>query len=576
MRPILPAYLSLCTLVAACTGSPPATDSPPRLVEGPKLTPLDHGPPPPLTRIAIALGGPIPVDNNPGSDTVRFQATVDVPAGLPSGGEALVLSGVYGTATVSLNGVVVATVAPGPGPTEIDLSGKVPPGAHAVDISLRRVGAPPPMILGGDRRTTPMLVDPPVLLLRPAAHVTRFAVPLAGGMATPIAAVAGAPDGATVHFVATQDGKVVADLGAAPVIGGTASAPAVAWALPQWQMKAPALYNLFALLEAADGTLLDAYGTRMGPREIALSATGFDIGGVSSRLVGWRSGARPFTPADFGPLVRTGGNAFEFHGSPPTDHQLGVFDETGIAVVLTPRCEGTFSIVPEPERASIVELNLPLILDQSVRSAWDVARHPSVVLWVSESRTLTALGQAIADADPEHRPVVNKHLPMENVTLGRVTARASYVGAWVGETAWEGPVGAVDVTIEAFGEALREGVRGGILEHVENPAREVAWAPLLTEQKIPPIKVAGRRGNSRVVASGAVPGQVLWIEAPWLPAEAVLATVSEVGMDAWYRGPATVVIGERRHPVELFPQVWSEAGLTGGIAKVPGDIAKVP
>ncbi len=566
MRLIVPISLALPVLVAACSGSTPA--GPPKLVEGPKLQALVGDAPPPNTRLAISLAGPIPVNSDPQIESTHFHASVNVPGGFQTGGEALQLSGVYGTATVSFDGEVVGTVAAGPGPNEVDLAGRVAPGTHVVDIELSRKGTPVPMILGGDRHTTPMLVDPPVLLLRPAAHVTRFAVPLAAGMVTPTAFVAGAPEGATVRFLATLDGEVVADLGKAPVVGGHADAPAVAWTLPQWQMSAPVLYQMFTLLEAADGTLLDAYGARMAPREIALTDTAFDIGGIPTRLVGWRSGSRAFTPPDLGPLLRTGGNAFEFHGSPPTEHQLGIFDETGIAVVLTPRCEGTFSVVPDAERAPIVEQNLPLIDDQSMRSAWDVARHPSVVLWVSESMGLTALAESIVRGDPEHRPVVNKDLRMENVTLGRVTQPAKYGGAWVGETAWEGPLGSIDLTIEAFGQALREGVRGGILEHQEDPEREAAWAPLLAEQKIPPIQVNGRRGSSRVVVTGTKPGTPMWLEAPWLPAEAAISTGSGIGLSSWYRGKVTVVVGDQRRPVDVVPQVWSELGLTGEVTKV--------
>ena len=566
MRLLLLAWLAALPLVQACTSDAVA---PPRLIEDPQFGTLDAASPPPMTRLAIRLGGPVPVNANGALATVGFHADVDVPGGIPMAGTVLVLSGVFGTATVSFDGEVVATVKAGHGPNEVDLAGKISAGEHSVDISLTRVGVPPPIILGGDRQATPMLVDPPVLLLRPAAHVSRLAVPVSAGNAKATAVVKNAPEGATVRFLAALDGSVVADLGKGSVVDDVATAPSMVWTVPQWQMLSPALYEVFAILEAADGRLLDAYGTRMGPREVVTNETGFDIGGIPARLVGWRSGPRPFVPADFGPLLRTGGNAFEFHGSPPTEHQMGVFDETGVAVVLTPRCEGTFNVIPAAEREPMIVANLPLILDQTVRSAWDFARHPSAVIWVSESIKLTQLGQVIADADPEHRPIVNKDIRQENVTLGRQTAKANYGGAWVGETAWEGPPGDINITLTAFGEALREGVRGGIMEHVEDPSREVAWAPLLKEQGIPPIQVNGRRGESRAVASGVGPAAVVWIEAPWLPAEGVVATGTDVSVSAWHRGAAAVVVGDVRTPVELTPLVWSEAGLTGEVSKVP-------
>ncbi len=565
MRLPAPALLALLPTLAACSGGASTGTGAPTTTSV-VLQSADAAPP--VTRLAIRLSGPGPVSSDPTEEAVHFHATVTVPGGFESGGDALVLSGVFGTATVSFDGATVAVVTGGPGPNEVDLADKVPAGRHDVDISLTRAGTPPPMILGGDRHTTPMLVDPPVLLLRPKAHVERFAVPLADGKVTPTAMVSNAPDGATVRFVAALDGELAADLGTAPVVNGVADAPAVPWTLPQWKLSAPALYEMFAILQNADGRVLDAYGARMAPRADVLTDTGFNIGGEDTRLVGWRSGPRPFTPPDFGALIRTGANAFEYHGSPASEHQLGVFDETGIAVVLTPRCEGTFSVVPVDQRAGIVDANIATINDQSMRSAWDMARHPSVVLWISESIGLTALADAIASTDPEHRPVVNKDLRMENVTLGKVTQPANYSGAFVGETAWEGPMGSVDVSVKAFGEALRGGVRGGMLEHWEDADREAAWAPLLKEQKIPPVTIAGRRGESRVMVSGAGPGLAVWVDAPWLPAEAVVATGQSAGLNVWYKGKATIVAAGERKPVDLTPRVWSELGLTGEVAKV--------
>jgi hypothetical protein len=61
---------------------------------------------------------------------------------------------------------------------------------------------------------------------------------------------------------------------------------------------------------------------------------------------------------------------------------------------------------------------------------------------------------------------------------------------------------------------------------------------------------------------------VAWVEAPWLPAQAELATSPMVGLSAWYTGEATVVAGAERRPVDLAPLVWSPAGKHGEATRV--------
>lgn len=562
----VPGRLALFTLLIACVGTPtcsaPPGPPPPVTIAG-LPTGIGQGGPP-VTRLAIALGDAIPLGPNIGADTGTFRASVDVPAGPWTGGEALRLSGVYGRATVAVDGVVVATVEPGPGPNEIDLAGRLAPGVHEVQVDLTRADPPPPMVLGGDRRGTPLLVDGPTLLLRPAAYVDGLAVPLTqDNNVEPRARVHGAPDGAHVRFVATLDGVTIADLGDAPVVNGEARAAPVAWTLPQWKVGDPALFLVHALLQGADGALLDAYGARVGLRRVGLEPGGFSIGGASTRLVGWRSSPKTFAPEDFGPLVRTGANAVEFHGSPPTEQQLAIFDEIGVGVVLTPRCEGTFSTIPVTDRAGLVTANLPVIQDQTVRQTWSAAAHPSVVVWVSETRSLLALGNVIAELDPERRPVVGKDLPLENAMIGGNAQDPRWDGAWVCETAWEGPVGPIEGAVAAFDKALAGGIRGGVLEHREEDEAEKTWAPVLAKRGVRPVELAGRRTQGDVLVTGAKPGTVVWLEGPWLPATGAVAVTSTVDLQAWHAGPATVVAAGTRVPVQVPQRTWSLTGPVG-------------
>lgn len=570
----LPLVAGLAVLCACPGGAGAPTDvaSPAGPAASPAASPvgspLADGQAPPATRLAIRLGGPVPINPDPRLDTASFQATVTVPDGPWFGGEALRLSGVFGNAVVSLDGVVIANVPPGPGSTEIDVVGKVPPGTHTVDIALTRDTTTPPMVKAGDRRTTPMLVDPPELLLRPASHLRGVALPMSGTDVTPMARVAGGVPGATVRFVATLDGRVIADLGTGPVEGGMARAPAVAWTLDRWQIGKPALYVIWGLLQAPDGTLLDAQGVRLGVRDVALDDTGFVVGGASQKLIAWRAGPHAFTLEELAILTRTGANTYEFHGSPATDQQLGVYDETGIATLLTPRCEGTYASVPEDQRAGVVQANLPLILDQSERAAWDILPHPTVVLWMSETSSLTELSKAIQGADPEGRPVVSVDLRMENLPLGIEPRDPKFGGAFVGEQFWEGEQGSIDVAVEAFAGALKAGARGGVIEHVEDPVREVAWAPMLAGFGVPPLTFDHPRASSKVLASNAAPGTAVWIDAPWLPPTAELARTANVTLSAWYDGAGTVVAGGTRTPVTLTPLAWTPTGPVGTVSRV--------
>jgi hypothetical protein len=538
---------------------------------------VEAGAAPPVTRLAINLGGPVPVNADSRLEDVDFHATVNVPAGPWTGGEALRLSGVFGTATVSLDGKVIATVPPGPGSTEIDVAGLVPPGPHTIDIALTRANPPPPMVKAGDRRSTPLLVDGPQLLLRPKAHLQGLALPMDGAMVTPTARVNNAPEGATVRFVATLDGKVLAELGSGPVVDGMAKAPPVTWDLDTWQVGKPALYVIFGLLQTSAGGVLDAQGVRLGVHDVTLDDNGFVVGGASQKLIAWRASPHPFSLVEFDILTRTGANTFEFHGSPATDQQLGIFDETGIATLLTPRCEGTYQTVPQEERAGIVDANLPLIVDQSHRAAWDIVQHPTVVLWMSETTSLQALSKAIAEADPEGRPVVNVDLRMENLALGVEPRDLNFAGAFVGEEFWEGPMGAVEVAVNEFGAALKQGARGGVIEHVEDATRQVAWAPLLSAAGVPPLSFEGLRASSRVQVTGLNPGDVAWMEAPWMATTAEVARSANLTLGAWYAGDATLitggtggtgVTGAARQPVTLEALTWTAKGTTGTVPKV--------
>lgn len=551
--------LQTASLLASQVPRPPAPALP-----DPEALPLGAAGSPPLTRLRVPLGPAMPTGPQQLQTIQRLVYPLRIPAGPWQGGEALAFSHLNGRAVVHVDGIPIASVLGGPAPVEVDLGGRLPPGPHELMVELAPEPAAGPLLLGGDRLSTPLLIDSPILLLRPRSHVVSVAGPLVGGLLQPMARVRDAPPGARVRFVATLDGELLAELGVAPVEDGSAILAPVPWRGGTWKVGDPTLIDLFAILEDGQGGVFDAMQILVGPREVRTTETGFEIGGESVRLVGWRIMPQVDVLDVLLLVDRSGVNTIEYHGGPLTAQQLTAFDELGLAVAATPRCEGTFQDIPAAQRLAIVEQHAAIIADQSQRSAWNMAGHPSLVLWVPESKTLSGLWVPLDQLDPENRPVVNVDLPPSVVSPGLLGRESELPKSWIIETAWEGPVGPIATAVEGFALGLELGARGGIVENSGEPERQAAWKPMLQEHGITPVAIVGRRSRSRVQVDPLPAGEIAWLDGPWLSADAAYGGPHERGeILAWYAGEAMLAAGAEVRAVRLEPRQWTLKGPIG-------------
>jgi hypothetical protein len=175
-------------------------------------------PAPPITRLSVRLHAPLDAIPPAQPDTPRnsvMERAVELPDGPWMEHATLRVEGLTGRAMVSVDDAPPVELIGGPGYAELPLPG-LTAGLHQFRVESSAAPDLSPVLIGGDGPRSPSLLDPPVLLLRPAAHVTALAFPVVDGRVAGRARVEGAPDGAVLHFVITRDGEVLQDLGRAP------------------------------------------------------------------------------------------------------------------------------------------------------------------------------------------------------------------------------------------------------------------------------------------------------------------------------------------------------------------------
>lgn len=517
-------------------------------------------PPPPVTRLELRFPTSRSGELHPRQDSARARV-VELQVELPDGPwlehATLRLPDLFGRAVVTVDDLPPVELLGGPGPADLPLPA-LAAGSHrfrveasvAVDLSA--------VLIGGDGPRTASLMDPPVLLLRPAIHVQAIAFPVVDGQVSGRAQVTGAPDGAVVHFVLTRDGEVMQDLGRAAVVDGLAESAPQPLRAPAWSHDDPELLSVHAVLEDPQGTVLDAAGARAGLREVTLTDRGFRVSGRDLRLIAARSGAALTPERVIQDTLAFGANAVEFHGAPPTRRQLDALDEVGLLAVLTHRCDGAFRrSMAQDQIGAHIALHQRALATQDQRLSWEMARHPSVALWVNEAAAFPELGRLMVQADPQRRPVVGVDLPLMTVMDGPGRQGRSYQGSFIVESAWNGPQGDSSQLAAGFLEALEQGARGGVIEHVHEPARVQAWAEAVDRVGEGTARAEGRRATTRLEVGGGAPGQVAWLEGPWLVAEsAVVDSQGGATLSTWYQGDATLHVGAAAAPVALRAPEW--------------------
>lgn len=529
--------------------------------------------------------------------SVRSSVSVVVPDSLPADTHAaLELNGLWWAASVSVDGHPAVKATGGQGSVWLDL-GPLPPGPHKLSLAV----SPPPsglsdFALGGglgprESRRVATLTQPPRLHLHPPVWVSGATLRLQRGQASGWASIDGLDtDGtATAHFSVVRDGKVVADLGEAPVVGGVATTPPRPYTGPTWEWGAPELVHLVVDLLDADGTPLDRHTVRTGAREVSLSRDGLAVNDVQGAVFAVRvvhGDDQPDLLTTLSALSPGGANAVELHGDVLDPTLLRLADELGVPVVVLPRCVGRLG---KPKGAASELTAMLEALDNAVLQ--DALAHPSVVAWLMEGdRQLLHPGAHQTSelspwttrlaADPQDRPVVGEDLPgtvlrVADLSQGRFDCPGGCTGRWAVEaTVRVQPL--PDYWLRFAGiwqQFLETGVPGGTLP--TPPAGEEAlwtgaFGPVARAVDAPAWTLSHRRrGPSRVVVSGAKPQGLYWVEVPGLAAVGATATAAgEVAIDVWHRGDVRVRGPGLDTEVFVWPLRWEGVKLYGRTAVV--------
>lgn len=569
----IPLALALVTL--GCTPSVPAPDTGARAV----LT-LNAG----WSASPWASPGGVPSPNG----VMRLSTAFDLPQGRTGPGSALELEGLWWTAAVQLNGQDMGTVHGAVGPVQVPLGDALVPGRNTLSLTLRAPRRGTTGIATGawynaraHHDQSPDLLVAPRLLLRPAAHVSRAALPLAAGKVTPTATVTGAPEGATVRFLTTLDGDIIQDLGKATVgEGGVATGTPAPWSGPIWSSEDPALLQFTAVLEDAEGQVLDELSQRTGLRELVHHNGGTWLNRAPYPLVAGRLTHQPHLGSfaqRVSPWLAAGVNAVEIHGELVRQDWLDDADELGLPVVVLPRCVGRVRKAG-PVLQDPTALKLQIKADEAlVRSA---DRHPSVAVWVTEGDApgvmsgpqkagLPRLWTKALLSDPHQRPVVAHHMPGQVLRItdlgqGQHSCQGGRCrGSWLAEITWR-PTPIANTwgrVATSWEDALRGGATGGTIPlptDQELGTWTTAFKAVHERLQIPSWTAETRRAPAMVAITGGTPGQPVWLEVPSVGVEgAIVNSEGEATLESWYEGTAAVVHGDRRWAVDLEPGAWA-------------------
>ena len=551
----------------------------------------------PVSRGTVVLGAgwsAQPWEDPPLNTASLSTATqLRLPAGMAGAGSELRLDGAWWTVEATVNGTA-ASATGGIAPTWVDLGGALVDGENTLSL---QVSPPAPntstLETGGSLSSAArsprgaQLLAAPILLLQPAQHVSYATLGATGSGLHPRAVTEDAPEGATVHFKAVLDGKVLADLGTAPVVAGTAQATEAPFPTDAWGIGAGSLFWLVAELRGADGAVLDRWAGRTGARQAQPSDSGgLQIGDQAGPLMGARmvnEGDMDFFRERLQGYAAAGVNALEVHGEQLRPDYLGAADELGLPVVVVPRCIGRSGRNRNVNRSTLAATYAA----QDARMARALAEHPSVVLLAVEGPTGGARlhsdallsgpldGSRLPVAGSEPRVSFDVPARVVNISGGVTLATLQTTcmpkrceRAWMVEMTahWNRnrsgrPSDQWALCAAAFSSHLDGGSPGGIIptpNQRDEAGWSAAWGSLAASRGLPQVPGSGR-GDATVTVTGLTPGEVVWLEAPLLnPTGAIADSSGAASLSLYHAGPATVRAGARSAAVTLTPGRWED------------------
>ncbi|HJN76367.1 MAG TPA: hypothetical protein QGF58_20730 [Myxococcota bacterium] len=452
-----------------------------------------------------------------------FEVAFSLPEG-DYGGSFLVLEELNWSADVTLNGVSHPTVEGGPGWTRLAVEPVAGPNTLTVAVTGPTATEPTP-VERGSRSLEARVARNPWLDLAPSEGITALSATLDDGVVKARVQAAGA----RVRLVAARDGKIIQVLGSAPLTEGTAEISA-RWKGPTWTPSdpgTPGLLHLWAVVEDDSGTVIDALGERTGFRTVELVDGGFKVGETRTPLVGIRAttGTGPATANR--DVLSADLNTVEWHGAFFGSHEAAHLDELGLALVALPRCDGTIGARPEQLAAARSTL-----VRQDAALARSLAWNPSHVLWAAEGGRETA-GPYVAGLTGTDVLVAPADLEVAAIPPRPQAPQASW---WSVETRAHAIEGTA-AEIRAVRAELAEQMVGGVV--LAPTGRREDWAEAwahVTEIQ-PPSTL--RRAHTRVEEE-LQPGEILWVEGPWLPRVGQLSQGGTTTTEIWFEGTLSV------------------------------------
>ncbi len=464
---------------------------------------------------------------------------------------------------MTINGQSVEQVTGGVYPASIDVGQYLRVGENTIEMRFMAPVGVSPIVTGG--RFEPRVVGGKwvgSLNLSPSNGLESLEFPMHNGEITPRVTLREGTSTGVVRFFAALDGEIIQELGRVDigeqrqVVGDS-----VEWSGESWGFETGgnALYEFGAELLGPDGTVIDRSMFRTGVRDVGIVEGALHIGGESVKLIGvrvesgWDSLSRELEP-----IAPLGINAMELHGMALRDGWLNEADELGLPLVVLPRCDGNVNV-----RAEDVESNIQKLTAQDEALIGSVNAHPSVLMWTNEGdEHAVGMISRTYQGDPHNRPIAGVDIPSWTIAMNRNQRNGSYFSSWIVEVTL-GRGMEPSRAVAALGEAMEQGAIGGILplpktiRYSDN--WRISWSDVLSElsEGLDRVEPDGFRGMSEVRVTGLTPGNVVYLEAPLTETVGVIAGADgSAFISTWYKGDATLRVGEITQTVSIMPNIW--------------------
>lgn len=500
----------------------------------------------------------IPISDSSRSNVYR--TTVQLSEVEASSFAELAINNFWWSLIVTINGEALAPVTGGVFPASMSVGEYLRAGENTIEMRFSAPSGESAVVTGGERGE-PRVVGGgwrASLEFSPHDGFHSLAFPMVDGEIIPQAMLRQGRTSGTVRFYATLDGVVVQELGSVDVgedreIVGDG----VVWAGDVWGFATGgnALYELGAELVGPNGSVVDRHLYRSGVREVELSEGELHVGGDATSLIGVRvESGWDSLAGELAPIAPLGVNTLEIHGAALRESWLREADELGLPLVVLPRCDGNVNVNVDEVDRNRVKLD-----SQDSALIESVADNPSVLMWTNEGQeqSIAVLSRSY-QKDPLRRLIAGVDLPTRSIAMARNRDPGSYLSSWIVEVT-QGPGMGPSSAVFALGMALNQGAIGGVLP-LPNTNMRSSWGDALSElgqlnQRVAPD---GFRSMSEVRITGLPSSEIVYLEAPLTDTVgAVVGANGTVTLSTWYKGPATVRVGQVTQPISLRPNVWN-------------------